>query len=180
MEVQQPVPITLTEQQPPWERPQKGTQTKLPATAEKLKVNTPAPFDITVPKQDIPGGRLNFFKTQWYNLTRDPKIIEMILGCLIELAKALPKNSNVCEIKMNKMETEYAKQHIQELLAKRAIVPSSREEGDFCSNVFLCPKPNGKFRMILNLKIFNQFAAKSRLKMETLQSLMNLVTKIPG
>ena len=78
---------------------------------------------------------------------------------------------------MNKVETEYAKTHIQELLEKRAIVPSSREPGDFCSNVFLCPKPNGKYRMILNFKIFNQFAAKSRFKMETLQSIMNLVTK---
>ena len=178
MEVRQLVSINLTEQQLLRKRPWEGTWTKLPTTTEKLKVNTPTPFDISVPKQNIPvGGRLKFFKSQWYNLTRDPQIIEMILGCPIELAKTLPQNNTVCEIKMNKVETEYAKQHIQELLAKRAIVPSTREEGDFCSNVFLCPKPNGKYRMIMNLKILNQFAAKSRFKIETLQSIINLVTK---
>jgi hypothetical protein len=35
---------------------------------------------------------------------------------------------------------------------KKGIVSSFPEEGDFISNIFIMPKPNGKFRPIINLK----------------------------
>ena len=136
------------------------------------------PFDLCIPKPEIPvGGRLKHFKSQWYNLTKDPKIIQMISGCPIEVLNTLPVNNSVREIKMSKSEMAIAREHIEELLRKHAIIESHREDGDFCSNVFLCPKSNGKYCMVLNLKFFNNFAHKSSFKMETLRSILDCVTK---
>ena len=69
-----------------------------------------------------------------------------------------------------------AKIEIDKLLAKNAIVESSGEDHDFVSNIFLCPKKDGGFHIILNLKQFNNFAEKKKFKMETLQSILHLVT----
>ena len=101
----------------------------------------------------------------------------MISGCPIEVLNTLPVNNSVREIKMSQMEMSIAHDHIQELLHKCAIIPSHREDGDFCSNVFLCPKSNGKYRMILNFKFFNNFAQKSSFKMETICSILDCVTR---
>ena len=53
---------------------------------------------------------------------------------------------------------------------------SSGEDYDFVNNVFLYNKNDGVFHMILNLKQFNNFAVKKKFKMETLQSILHLVT----
>ena len=48
---------------------------------------------------------------------------------------------------------------------KRIIVKSSHEEGEFISNIFLRPKKDGSFRMILNLKDLNTFVRFHHFKM---------------
>ena len=60
--------------------------------------------------------------------------------------------------------------------SKNAIVPCEREEGDFVSSVFLVPKRQGIYRMILDLASFNRFACKSSFKMETLHTILSMVT----
>ena len=44
------------------------------------------------------------------------------------------------------------------------------------SNVFLRPKPDGFYRMILNLKKLNKFVDYNEFKMDTLRSVLKLVT----
>ena len=46
-------------------------------------------------------------------------------------------------------------QQVELLLAKQVVLPVSYTEGEFISNVFLRPKPNGDFRMILDLTLLN-------------------------
>ena len=109
------------------------------------KVNN-FPFDVSVPKPDIPvGGHLKFFKSQWYKITKDPHLLQMVSACPLHITNPIPCNNSVREIKMNKIETEAACAHIQELLKKKAIIPCEREEIDFMSNVFLVPKKDAGF-----------------------------------
>ena len=77
---------------------------------------------------------------------------------------------------MNKVELKAAQLEVEKLIQKNAIVESHWEPNDFVSNVFLCPKKDGGYRMILNLKNFNTYAEKVQFKMETLQSILHLVT----
>ena len=55
-------------------------------------------------------------------------------------------------------EHEYAivRQEVHKLLKKRVIAKASPIPGQILSNVFLCPKPDGSHRLILNLKRFNE------------------------
>ena len=130
-----------------------------------------------IPKPEIPvGGRLKYFITEWYKITTDPQIINMVKGCDIPLDKPLPSVKPKPDLIRNKDEIAFAKLHIQELLDKNAIVECSREDGDFVSSVFLVPKRQGLYRMVLDLANFNKFASKSSFKMETFHTILSMVS----
>ena len=120
------------------------------------------------------GGRLKHFKTEWFKLTKDPELIQMISGCTVNLSES-PPSKQMPSVTMSSDERTAACQHIAELLQKKAIVKTKVTQGDFVSAVFLVPKKDGGFRMILNLKEFNKFAKKTHFKMETLQHILYLV-----
>lgn len=63
------------------------------------------------------------------------------------------------------------------LLLKKFIVPLHYEVGEceFISPIFVFPKKDGTYRMILNLKHLNTFAANQHLKMDTLWSVIKLM-----
>lgn len=51
------------------------------------------------------------------------------------------------------------------------------EEGQFLSPIFVRPKKNGEYRMILNLKKLNEFVPYHHFKMDTFEKTLNLITK---
>ena len=56
------------------------------------------------------------------------------------------------------------------------MIPESiTETGHFVSTIFLRPKRNGKFRMILNLKKLNSYVEYKHFKMDTLTSCSNCI-----
>ena len=69
-------------------------------------------------------------------------------------------------------------QEIYTLLQKGVIEEAYHSHGEFLSNVFLRPKKDGSFRMILNLKNLNSHVEYNKFKMDTLHSILKLVT--PG
>lgn len=64
---------------------------------------------------------------------------------------------------------------INDLINLGAIVPCEHAEGEFISKIFLRPKPNGKFRFILNLKPLNKFIHAKHFKMEDIRTAIKLV-----
>ena len=61
---------------------------------------------------------------------------------------------------------------------KRVLVESEQEYGEILSPIFLRAKLDGSHRLILNLKRPNKFITKLHFKMETINSILNLIT--PG
>ena len=55
------------------------------------------------------------------------------------------------------------------------MIESQHENGEFLSNIFLHRKKDGNYRMILNLKCFNENVSKHHFKMEYLQSAVRLM-----
>ena len=51
--------------------------------------------------------------------------------------------------------------------------------GEFISNVFLTPKPDGQVRLILDLTLFNNFVEYKHFKMFSLETAHDLVTPNP-
>ena len=123
------------------------------------------------------GGRLQFFKHRWFKLTSDPAILDIVTGMHIELISDIPYQKRPPPpLTLSPPEIQAANEHIQILLEKKAIVETVREPGDFVRNVFLTPKRDGGYRMILNLRHFNKFVQYHHFKMETLNFILSAVS----
>lgn len=66
---------------------------------------------------------------------------------------------------------------INKLLNLGAISQCNRSKNDFCSSIFLAPKPNGAKRFILNLKSLNKFVSNTHFKMEDHRTAARLVPR---
>ena len=126
-------------------------------------------------KPNIPvGGCLKFFKSRWFKLTNDPQVLDIITGMHIELDD-IPQQTKVPkEYFLSDEEISAAKDHIDSLLQKHAIVPCSQdEEGQFYSNIFMIPKCDMGHHKILNLKFFNQYITYVKFNMQTLNHILS-------
>lgn len=61
------------------------------------------------------------------------------------------------------------------MLKKGAIVPSVTEPGEFVSTLFIVPKPNGKYRPVINLRYLNDFIHYDHFKQETFKVVLDLL-----
>ena len=65
---------------------------------------------------------------------------------------------------------------IEKLLQKNVITTCDHEEGEIIPLIVLKKKIDGSFRLILNLKSLNKNIEKEHFKMETITSILKLVT----
>lgn len=103
--------------------------------------------------------------------------MDIVQGYVIEFISVPIQSSQPKQPKLEKHEEIALNALLEELLQKRVIEKCVHEAGEFISPVFLRPKKNGKYRMILNLKNLNKFISHIHFKMDTLQSCVNLMTK---
>ena len=78
----------------------------------------------------------------------------------------------------SKTERELIDMEIQRLLLKGVIAHSVHEEGEFISSIFVRPKKDGSYRMILNLKSLNQYVEYHHFKLDTIWTAVHMMT--PG
>ena len=101
--------------------------------------------------------------------------MQTVAGYCIEFEKE-PIQANIPnEIKFSKEQNKCVDFEIQELLKKCAIVHSEWEQNQFISNIFIVPKPNGRFRPIIYLKYLNYFVSYEHFKQETFKTVLELV-----
>ena len=95
-------------------------------------------------------------------------ILNAVRGYKILLASVqftIPKPIN-----FSAQESANVNAQISKFLEKGIIVQSSHEKGEFISNIFLRPKKDGSFRMILNLKDLNTFVRFHHFKMDSIHT----------
>lgn len=122
-------------------------------------------------------GRLSLFYKQWSLLTNNPLILSCISGYEIPFSIPINQTSPPIEKSYSQKEKLLFYEAIDNLLSIGAVSKCEPIEGQFLSNVFLVPKPNGKYRFILNLKNLNQFINTDHFKMEDLRTVLKLITK---
>lgn len=120
-------------------------------------------------------GRLRFCSDVWKKFTSDPWILQTISGYKIDFDSFPVQEIIPREIIFSDSERKIVNQEIQILLFKGAIVPSKYEHGQFVSNIFIVPKPNGKFRPVINLKYLNYFVTYEHFKQETFSVILDLI-----
>ena len=142
-------------------------------------VNNYKVFDLfpLLPSPHIPAiGHLKYFTHAWHDLTWDPVLWETTTSYPINLAKDLTSDHKPVHTHyLSKSEPTTAVEHISQLLHKKALWTLQFFLGDFIGSVFLCPKKDGGFCTILNLKEFNKYAEKITFKIETIIHILHLV-----
>ena len=128
-------------------------------------------------------GSLKFFLPQWQKVTSDQFILTCVTGYEIEFDEHMPINyckSKTIYTPLSKTEEKLLEVELNKLLGKQVLEETSHIEGEFISPVFLRPKPNGSFRMILNLKDLNQSVKYYHFKMDSLQAALRLSSVARG
>ena len=120
-------------------------------------------------------GNIHNHFSQWKSITSDPFIIDIVKSGL-KLRFAEESAQNICHnIPVTKAEKQIVSDEIQTLLPKEFIYPCMREEGGFMSSAFTREKRDGYYRMILNLKQLNKRIEYQHFKMESFQSVLNIM-----
>ena len=123
------------------------------------------------------GGRIRHFAENWKKLTSDKEILKIVDGLELEFEFEPYQNQIPPQTKFSQNECILLDAEIQKLLTKHVIYESCHESGEFISPIFLRPKKEGTHRMILNLKNLNQFIKYHHFKMDSLQTVLQMITK---
>ena len=112
---------------------------------------------------------------EWKKITNDKHVLETVSGCNIDLIATPYQPIPSKQINFSEDESKIIEDELLVMLEKGVIEKTLHEEGEFVSNIFLRPKKDGKFRVILNLKPFNQFVDTEHFKMDSITTCINLM-----
>ena len=126
-------------------------------------------------KPSFVAGRIKNFIQNWEDLTTDSFILNIVAGCKIDLQKMPVQHTAPRETKFSAKERHFVNIEIRKLFDKQVIIPSQHEADQFISTIFLTPKKDGSFRLILNLKKFNMFVRYQHFKMESLKQVVAMM-----
>ena len=101
----------------------------------------------------------------------------MVKACTLQFATLHHHTYQPKEIKFFSRECLAIEIDLQRLLDKGIIIPSEHETCEFISTIFVRPKADGSFRLILNLKRLNEHVGYHHFKIESLKSVIELVEK---
>ena len=112
----------------------------------------------------------------WESLTNDPVILDAIKHHHIEFEAEYPTQTvQPNKINFSAAEIMIIDAEIAKLVSKEVLQVTNCVPGGFISNIFIRPKKDGAFRMILNLKPLNKFVDYHHFKMDTFRTALKLI-----
>ena len=130
---------------------------------------------VLSPLKNLPinfsAGKISSHYAAWQTLTSDAHILGIVKnGYKLEL-ESLPFVCTQNQIKFNATDNTIISKLIQNLKTKGVMEEViSTDKGEVISNIFVRPKSDGDYRLILNLKKLNEHVEKIHFQMETLHS----------
>lgn len=124
------------------------------------------------------GGRLSNFFSEWNKFTHDQSILDTIRGYRIPFKEMPLQIKRPHPIHFSASETAAINSEIEKLLSKGVIVSWNDRDIGFMSNIFTRPKPDGSYRMILNLSRLNECVEYKHFKMDSIKTATRMMT--PG
>ena len=122
------------------------------------------------------GGRLSQFKQAWESLSSDEWVLQAVSGYKIEFICEPIQTKIPNKMGFSKTEESSIDVEIDKLLNKGAIRRACFHSNQFLSNLFTIPKKSGELRPVINLKPLNKFVQYHHFKMESLASLLDLIS----
>ena len=126
--------------------------------------------------QSFKGGQLANFLDEWKTITSDSEVLNCVKGQYIEFSSQPTKNLGIRRKTFNTSDSLIIDAEIQKLLSKGVIAPTQHEFGEYISPIFVANKKDGSYRMILNLKSFNQHIEYQHFKMDSVWTAIRLMT----
>ena len=126
--------------------------------------------------QSSKGGQLVRFLDKWKEITSDSEILNCVKGQYIEFSTQPTKNVGPKRKTFSISDSLVIEAEIQKLLDKGVIGPTQHESGEYISPIFVANEEDGSFRMILNLKRFNQHVEYQHFKMDSIWTTIRLIT----
>lgn len=119
---------------------------------------------------------MKYFVEKWRKITSDENILDIVQHCHIEfIENENPINTSAPHCYFNASEEAIISTEIQKLLDMKVIKEVQHHPEEFLSPIFLRPKKNGEYRMILNLKKLNESIQFYHFKMDTFESAIKLI-----
>lgn len=115
------------------------------------------------------------FLRPWSNLTTNPVILKWVRGFKIPFSSVPVQHTFSERTDWSKNEISSIRFEIDKLIKKGAIERVAESSGQFLSNIFLVPKPDGSQRFILNLKKLNEFVVAEHFKIEDWRVVKSLI-----
>ena len=120
-------------------------------------------------------GRISHFVEAWLHVTQDPWIIHVVQGFRIPF-HAIPKQHNEpFPYRLSPLESEAATSEIHKLCTKGVLEVADFDENQVLSNIFLRPKKDGSYRMILDLTWVNKHVVYEHFKMCSLETAKDML-----
>ena len=129
-----------------------------------------SPLILAHTPESFRAGSISRRVAQWEKVTRDPWILAMVRGVEIPLVQEVTQDRPPFPFRLSPEEKLILRGELVKLQDKGVIQKTYFEEGQFLSNVFLRPKANGEFRLILDLTEFNKKVEYDHFKMTSLQT----------
>ena len=121
-------------------------------------------------------GNVEKFLPNWQQTTKNSEILETVQGTKIRFC-TIPPSIVKNNPKFTQPETDAIDNEISKLLQKGVVKPPYHEEGEFISPIFVTPKSDGGYRLILNLKSLNEYIDIEHFKMHGLKEILKLVER---
>ena len=119
---------------------------------------------------------MQYYVENWRKTTNDQNILNIVQNFQTEFFDGInPVNSNCYTDHFSGEESKITDQEISKLLAMGVIKEVQHDKNEYISPIFMVPKKNGEYRMILNLKELNKNIPYHHFKMETFESALKLV-----
>lgn len=110
----------------------------------------------------------------WRSLTYDKSIIDIVNGYKIEFTAPVPLNISCCN---NSGSHANLRVEVNKLLDLNVISEVEPRPDQILSPIFLVLKPNGTYRLILNLKALNKYVVYNHFKMENINRARELISR---
>ena len=142
-----------------------------PLPIDDIDVYPPLPY----PRRDLSvGGRLGHFAKEWGKITQDSWVLSVVKrGYKIPFVKKPILSPSPHFFKQSA--SPVLEEEVQKLLQKRAVESINPEDPGFYSRIFLVPKRNRKFRLIIDLSRLNKFLNIQSFNMETVNKVRNAI-----
>ena len=93
----------------------------------------------------------------WREITRDPFVLQGVAGTRLDFVEIPAQYRVPASLRLKEGELDFLDGELAKLWQKGVIEPGLPSDDQFISNVFLRPKRNGEYRVILDLSVLNKY-----------------------